>query len=337
MATPPDVIPSLEAAVDTNFKFNYGSTFGVPDEIGCYSVKGEQREYDSTPCNRMHLRADIKEKGKKWNTPDWDVYEGFGDRVWRDWTKDDDLEHLLRWVLSNKDKVMSPPAPDSTPDFICSREVLKAFMCTPFCPTDEWRVAARLHKGVVYLRNIVLETEKERFSKELQGSKPPGWNGSFHRRMTTTLRIVFEAEVMAVCPSPESKEGPLYQYVEFRARQDFDGSLKKENFYRRARELEEDVASGRLSPDWALKMGSRVSDPSQEDFNWLGPPVVAFPCKRTVAIRSSTPAQGLRTSVPTGKQQQLGYGPELCVERLTISSLVSQLGAQPPPLSCRHQ
>ncbi|XP_037502650.1 decapping and exoribonuclease protein-like [Rhipicephalus sanguineus] len=132
-------------------------------------------------------------------------------------------------------------------------------MCTPFCPTDEWRVAARLHKGVVYLRNIVLETEKERFSKELQGSKPPGWNGSFHRRMTTneqgaapqegpidetqtfhtvlranlgSHRIVFEAEVMAVCPSPESKEGPLYQYVEFRARQDFDGSLKKENFYR---------------------------------------------------------------------------------------------------------
>ncbi|KAH6945872.1 hypothetical protein HPB50_010387 [Hyalomma asiaticum] len=230
-------------------------TFDAPRQIGRYSVGGANREYIDDACNKMYLRSDIEWKGSRWEGPKWNLYDGFEKAVRRDWSEEDPLQNLLKWLVRHGDEVIQLGSANETPssprqqfvrpDFICSREALKAFMCTPFSPSDEWMVQARLHDGVIYLRNVPTPAEKERLKKEFH-QRPISWKGRFYRNMVTRLRgappeenedvdetqtyhavlrgklglydIVFEAEMMAIDTSQDSETDCEEPYLEFRAR-----------------------------------------------------------------------------------------------------------------------
>ncbi|XP_049527983.1 decapping and exoribonuclease protein-like isoform X1 [Dermacentor silvarum] len=276
-------IASLEVSINSSSQNDRSCTFNVPHEIGCYSVRGEKREYINGPDNKRYLRSDILWKGNKWYQPDMNLKNSQEHAVRRDWTKSASLENLLHWVCRNRDNVMPSSADDTQrvhPDFICSRDVLKMFVCTPFLAKDEWRVAARRIEGVVYLRNVLSCEERER--RHCAKDEKANWSSRFSENMVTrqpsvlhennnvvdetqtyhavlrgqlgTHKIIFDAEVMAIDDSPEIKKPGLNPYVEFRTCIDFH-CFKNGEKYRRYKSLKW-WAHARLAGVSSLMCGS---------------------------------------------------------------------------------
>ncbi|XP_065297550.1 decapping and exoribonuclease protein-like isoform X2 [Dermacentor albipictus] len=250
-------IASMAVIFNSSSQRDHSLTFDVPREIGCYSVGGKTRTYIDSPVNKRYLRADIPCK-----TAEINLKYGLEGRVPRDWTKSAALENLLHWVDRNRGKVMPPCSSEETqrvrPDFICSRDVLKLFLCTPYLAKDEWRVAARRIEGVVYLRNVLSKAEQDRRRGTQEGKA--NWSSRFRQHMVScqrssnvvpdkiadetqtyhavlqsqlgTHKIIFEAEVMAVDNSQGFTKSGLNPYVEFRTCIDFDGFKKGEKYLR---------------------------------------------------------------------------------------------------------
>lgn len=106
-------IASVEVSINSSSQNDRSCTFHVPHEIGCYSVRGEKREYINGPDNKRYLRSDISWKGNKWDQPDMNLKDSQEHAVRRDWAKSASLENLLHWVCRNRDKVM-PSSTDET-------------------------------------------------------------------------------------------------------------------------------------------------------------------------------------------------------------------------------
>ncbi|XP_075553495.1 decapping and exoribonuclease protein-like [Dermacentor variabilis] len=125
--------------------------YGVPCEIGHYSVKGEQREYVDGAIQKRYLRASIP------LNPDWDLNTGYENASHRTGEGSLPTHNLLRWVMLNKDKVVTPSSREAEcprTDFVCGRYTLATLLCTPFEEREAWRIAACRHRDIVYIRGI---------------------------------------------------------------------------------------------------------------------------------------------------------------------------------------
>lgn len=90
-------------------KDNYERDFPVykmPVEVGCFSLDSERRFFNDSRQLRYYVKPDPN--------PNFDLKDGYRDRF----TKRDDsvkekLDHILRWILSNRSKVSSAAAASS--------------------------------------------------------------------------------------------------------------------------------------------------------------------------------------------------------------------------------
>ncbi|XP_065297556.1 decapping and exoribonuclease protein-like [Dermacentor albipictus] len=236
------------------------AAYGVPCEIGHYSVQGEQREYVDGAIQKRYLRASIP------LNPDWDLNTGYENVLHRTGEGSPPTHNLLRWVMLNKDKVVTPSsraAECPRTDFVCGRYTLATLLCTPFEEREAWRIEACRHRGIVYIRGIPmnegvepsLSESRDRYRHRMRycGKK-------FQLIMTTdeagaapkenevvresdaynvVLRcqlgshtIVLGAEVKAVDPSVQCKPGSTAGYVEFKTCGDNFNKAKRYKFYR---------------------------------------------------------------------------------------------------------
>lgn len=87
-------------------KDNYERDFPVykmPVEVGCFSLDSQRRFFNDSRQLRYYVEPD--------RHPNFDLRDGYRDRF----TKRDDsvkerLDHMLRWILSNRSKVSSGAA-----------------------------------------------------------------------------------------------------------------------------------------------------------------------------------------------------------------------------------
>ncbi|XP_065297553.1 decapping and exoribonuclease protein-like isoform X2 [Dermacentor albipictus] len=257
------LLPAVErVAVITVREARTGCTedfagYGVPCEIGHYSVQGEQCEYVDGAIQKRYLRASIP------SNSDWDLNIGYEYAQHRTGESSPSTHNLLRWIMRNKDKVVTPSSQEAESPrthFVCGRYTLATLLRTPFEEDEAWRIAACRHRDIVYMRTI---PRKEGVERSLSDIRDPhrhrlSYCGKKFQLLMTTdeagaapkenevvsesdaynvvLRcqlgshsIVLGAEVKAVDPSVQCEPGSTAGYVEFRT---YGGKFKKKNRYR---------------------------------------------------------------------------------------------------------
>ncbi|XP_054922288.1 decapping and exoribonuclease protein-like [Dermacentor andersoni] len=235
--------------------------YGVPCEIGHYSVQGERREYVDGAIQKRYLRTAIP------LNPDWDLNTGYENALRRMGESSLPTHNLLRWVMLNKDKVVSPSSQEAKSprtDFICGRYTLATLLCTPFEEGEAWRIAACRHKDIVYIRGIPMNEGVEQSlseSRDRYRDRLRYWSQKFQLIMTTdeagaaapkenevvtegdaynvVLRgqlgshtIVLGAQLKAVNPSVPCEPGSTAGYVEFKTCRDNFKRSQRYKFYR---------------------------------------------------------------------------------------------------------
>nr|XP_054922864.1 decapping and exoribonuclease protein-like [Dermacentor andersoni] len=233
------------------------AAYGVPCEIGHYSVQGEQCEYVDSAIQKRYLRAVIP-----WNS-NWDLNTGYENAQLRTGEGSPSTHNLLRWIMLNKDKVVTPSSQEAESPrthFVCSRYALAKLLCTPYEDSEGWRIAACRHRGIVYMRTIPKNEGVERPLGDIRDRDRHRLcycGKKFQLLMTTdeagaapkedevvresdaynvVLRcqlgshsIVLGAEVKAVDPSVQCEPGSTAGYVDIRT---YGGSFNKRNRYR---------------------------------------------------------------------------------------------------------
>ncbi|XP_049527986.1 decapping and exoribonuclease protein-like isoform X2 [Dermacentor silvarum] len=246
------------------------AAYGVPCEIGHYSVQGEQREYVDSAVQKRYLRTPIP------STPNWDLNSGYENAQRRVRESMSPTHNLLRWIILNKDKVVTPSSDEERPSssleaerprmgFICGRYTLATLLCTPFEESKAWKIAACQHRGIVYIRGIPMNEGVERSltdSHDRNRDRLGYWGKKFLHIMTTNepgasaeedevvrendtynvvLRcqlgshsIVLGSEVKAVNPTVLCEPGCTAGYVEFKTCRDNFTRAQRYKFYRHA-------------------------------------------------------------------------------------------------------
>ncbi|WAR20944.1 DXO-like protein [Mya arenaria] len=190
-------------------RFDYpNSGLNQPEELGCFSLDinrefhddNSQRKYFIKPSNYDDVRFDLT-KG----------YEGM---VKRDEFKDEQIDHLLKWINNHELGNMQT-------DFICRRGLLNRLMRTPYAKEDDWKFAVTLHKGTYYLCECPTDQSLATI-KQMMGEKDEemcGWGCKFEQYLTAIVKatigshtLVYSGEVDAVSTDGNFGE----HYVEFK-------------------------------------------------------------------------------------------------------------------------
>lgn len=83
-----------------------------------------------------------------------------------DSANDEKLNHLLEFIVQNKQRLRKSPIDESHldyqlfADFVCFRGLLRLLMCSPYERRDSWNILATKYKGTIYL--CAKETEKQK-------------------------------------------------------------------------------------------------------------------------------------------------------------------------------
>lgn len=241
--------------------------YGVPYEIGNFSVQGEGCEYVDGAAQKKYLRLPIP------SSPEWDLKTANEEAMLRNTAYLPPSPWLLQWVIRNKAKVGTRSSGEERPssvhetqsprtDFICGRHALTMVLCTPFAVRIGWRLVACRHRGILYIHPIRQRKELKRPPNDSPKRKlyPMRNSGTrFQRLMTTNhpgaspeedevvregdaynvvLRcqlgshsIVLGAEVKAVDPSVQCEPGSTAGYVEFKTNRKHHNQLQRNKFY----------------------------------------------------------------------------------------------------------
>lgn len=103
---PPSWQNSTSSRCLSTRKDNYERDFPVykmPVEVGCFSLDSERRFFNDSRQLRYYVKPD--------RNPNFDLKDGYRDRFKkRDDSVKEKLDHILRWILSNRSKVCSTAA-----------------------------------------------------------------------------------------------------------------------------------------------------------------------------------------------------------------------------------
>lgn len=130
-----------------------------PVEVGCFSLDSQRRFFNDARQLRYYTEPE--------SNPNFDLRDGFKDRyVKRDENVKEKLDHLLKWIVSNKTKVTStdPSKHALDTDFVTWRGHLTKLLTTPYENREGWLLAASKFKGTIYISEV--ETEAARRDRE---------------------------------------------------------------------------------------------------------------------------------------------------------------------------
>lgn len=130
-----------------------------PVEVGCFSLDSKRRFFNDQRQLRYYTEPELN--------PNFDLRDGYKDRyVKRDERVKEKLDHILRWIISNKDKVIStkPSTGALDADFVTWRGHLTKLLTTPYENREGWLLAACRFRGTVYISEV--ETESARRDRE---------------------------------------------------------------------------------------------------------------------------------------------------------------------------
>ncbi|KAG7249041.1 hypothetical protein CRUP_026220, partial [Coryphaenoides rupestris] len=167
--------PSPRRALSTRWQL-YEKDFPVykqPVEVGVFSLDSERRFFNDA----RKLRYFVEPRPR----PDFDLRDGYKDRfVRRDDGVKEKLDHILRWILANKSKLLSsaaaaaaaasPSSPMLGVDIVTWRGHLTKLLTTPYERREGWLLAATLFRGTLYISEV--ETPASRHDRESR----PAWH-----------------------------------------------------------------------------------------------------------------------------------------------------------------
>lgn len=121
-----------------------------PIEVGCFSLDSKRRFFNDGRQLRYYTEPDIN--------PEFDLKDGYKDRyVTRDENVKEKLDHILRWIISNKSKLPSKEKHALDVDFVTWRGHLTKVLTTPYETREGWLLAVSRFMGTVYISEV--ETE----------------------------------------------------------------------------------------------------------------------------------------------------------------------------------
>lgn len=131
-----------------------------PVEVGVFSLDSKRNFFNDSRKLRYYV-----DPGK---SPNFSLRDGYRDRyVKRDDGVKEKLDHILRWILENRDRLQSGhSAPDCAlgVDFITWRGHLTKLLTTPYETQEGWLLAVSRFRGTLYISEV--ETEAARVSRE---------------------------------------------------------------------------------------------------------------------------------------------------------------------------
>ncbi|XP_066498680.1 decapping and exoribonuclease protein [Hoplias malabaricus] len=134
-----------------------------PVEVGVFSLDSERRFHGDPRQLRYFV-----DPGK---SPNLNLRDGYRDRfIKRDDGVKENLDHLLRWIVENKDRLQSVNAASSSPacvlgvDFVTWRGHLTKLLTTPYETQEGWLLAVSRFSGTLYISEV--ETAAARVSRE---------------------------------------------------------------------------------------------------------------------------------------------------------------------------
>ncbi|XP_052773428.1 decapping and exoribonuclease protein-like [Mya arenaria] len=153
------------------------SGFKHHGEIGCFSLDinrefqddNRQRKYFIKPSNYNNVRYDLT-KG----------YEGM---VKRDEYKNEQLDHLLKWIRKHEQGITQI-------DFICDRSLLKRLLSTLYTRKEDWKFAVTLHNSTYYLCDYHTD-QKLALKQQMMGGKDEemcAWGFKFEQYLTASSK-----------------------------------------------------------------------------------------------------------------------------------------------------
>lgn len=130
-----------------------------PVEVGCFSLDSQRRFFNDSRQLRYYSKPE--------SNPNFDLRDGYKDRyVKRDEHVKEKLDHILKWIVSNKAKVISkdPSKHSLDTDFVTWRGHLTKLLTTPYETREGWLLAACRFRGTIYISEV--ETEAARRDRE---------------------------------------------------------------------------------------------------------------------------------------------------------------------------
>lgn len=130
-----------------------------PVEIGCFSLDSQRNFWNDARQLRYYVKPPT--------CPKFNLRDGYHDRfVKRDDGIKEKLDHLLRWIVANRQKLLSK---DLTRcllgvDFVTWRGHLTKLLTTPYETQEGWMLAVSKFAGTLYVSEV--ETEYARNNRE---------------------------------------------------------------------------------------------------------------------------------------------------------------------------
>ncbi|XP_029996010.1 decapping and exoribonuclease protein isoform X2 [Sphaeramia orbicularis] len=227
-----------------------------PVEIGCFSLDCNRRFFNDGRQMRYYVEPD--------RNPNFNLRDGYKDRFTkRDESQKEKLDHILRWIVSNRSKLNSKGVAASSAidfDFVTWRGHLTKLLCTPYEMREGWMLAVTRFQGTIYISEVETEaarrdcenrTEKheemmywgykfEQYacSDDVDGSPDPSGvvntNEAFCTVVQTRLadhRLLFSGEVDCRDKDPNAPAPPAC-YVELKTSAEICTPKQRSNLHR---------------------------------------------------------------------------------------------------------
>ena len=179
------------------------SVLRKPIEIGRFSLDGLRKFHH----DRRQMSC-IVENHKGRLRRKLDLNDGYRDRFEkRDEEVKERLNHMLEWMVFNRDRFVSPLEPDTKkrrlsannvigemPDFVLWRGHLTKMMCTPYESRDGWIMACQKLNQTIYISEV--ESEQAALQRR---------NRSNRESLMTYWGVRFEGYMTGPFPDPQHK------------------------------------------------------------------------------------------------------------------------------------
>uniref|UniRef100_A0AAV2KFJ4 Decapping nuclease n=1 Tax=Knipowitschia caucasica TaxID=637954 RepID=A0AAV2KFJ4_KNICA len=151
----------------------------LPIEVGCFSLDSERRFFNDRRQLRYYAEPALN--------PSFDLKDGFKDRyVKRDESVKEKLDHILRWITSNKAKVTTKDSskPTLDVDFVMWRGHLTKLLTTPYENREGWMFAVTRFRGTIYISEVETEAaRRDRDNRTERHSEMMYWGYKFEQYM----------------------------------------------------------------------------------------------------------------------------------------------------------
>ncbi|XP_053194007.1 decapping and exoribonuclease protein [Scomber japonicus] len=153
-----------------------------PVEVGCFSLDSKRRFFNDSRQLRYYVEPD--------RNPNFDLRDGYKDRfIKRDDSVKEKLDHILRWIVANKSKLMTKTMTSSCAldlNFVTWRGHLTKLLTTPYETREGWLLAVTRFKGTLYISEVETETaRRERDNRTERHEEMMYWGYKFEQYTCT--------------------------------------------------------------------------------------------------------------------------------------------------------